>query len=1027
MKIRVFLSVILSLLFGQFLFGQIVEGEILWGFNRDNQDGLSQNIALAIQEDSCGLIWIGTMDGLNVYDGQEFRDMTRYEKNVINDNDYFDIYLDQDSTIWTRRNQGIFHFSLKQKKWSESPLLSKLKGLVVLPSGKKVAVLDEQELVVMEGVRDYELLPYDCAKETPFVQPILKYDEETGLLYILKRNGELIVYDLQERKCINQIKIGDGAEIVLEDFEISKDYLWALSRTQFFRIDKKSFKVEELTNNFDRIDKFVFRDLYYNKFTENLWLAANSAGVYKFSENKNQWTRHSVKSLSKPQYENDLIITVLESRDGTLYLGTISNAMVIVNKEQIYFKIIPEIVAQDGYLKDLRYPGKMMVGEEGDLWIGTVSQGLWRYKFDENRIFNYSENNPKGFLKSDVIANYSIRNGKIYIAYYSGILGIYDYKTLREIQLFNLKDHSENVNWIVNDMAICPTGSIFIATDKNGLLKITNSKIQQVYENKNSEKKLDNIFKILPYGNKFIMYTFDGQIYEFDTDVDTLKAIHTELPKGSFSIKCLMIDKDQNHWIGTSGQGILLFDQSWNLLKKFNVSNSVLKNNELCNIIQDANGDVWAGTNLGLCYIKNINGRFEDKKLFTSETGLLSSEFITGSHLVQGDTLWMGNIKGVNYWSPDIINEKKSQLPIYITSVLANEKEIYTDIFKSKEITIERNANNLQFRFRTIGFIDRGKMRYRTKLKGYDKKWSKESKAMFVNYNNLGAGRYELQVQARHFDGVWSSRVFRLPFEITKPFFRTNWFYTFLFLLFAFSIYQLSNAISRRRMNRERKTTQFEIELAEMEMQSLRSQINPHFLFNTLSSINNFLLKNEKNVASYYLVKFAKLIRQILQYTRKESILLRDEIETSELYIDIEQMRLGESFDYFVNIEMDDIYDDLIVPPLILQPFIENAIWHGLTHKKGDKILTLTVEIKEERLLIKIEDNGIGRKRANEINNKVQRKSHGIDITKKRLDLWGKRNNISNSGFFKIIDIEDIEVNKTGTIVEIYLPVIVKD
>ncbi len=215
----------------------------------------------------------------------------------------------------------------------------------------------------------------------------------------------------------------------------------------------------------------------------------------------------------------------------------------------------------------------------------------------------------------------------------------------------------------------------------------------------------------------------------------------------------------------------------------------------------------------------------------------------------------------------------------------------------------------------------------------------------------------------------------------------------------------------------------YDKELAELKITSLRSQMNPHFIFNSLNSIKMYIIKNEKENAVYYLNKFSKLIRKILTSTREKEISMADEIETMELYVNIENIRFNNEIDFSLEIEKSLNLDTIKIPALILQPFIENAIWHGLASKKGHKKLTITIK-KEGPLHIKItiEDNGIGRKKSAELKDKklYKRDSIGIKLTEERLGNFAKE--YKNDYSITFIDLVDEDDKPIGTEVDIKLP-----
>jgi hypothetical protein len=221
----------------------------------------------------------------------------------------------------------------------------------------------------------------------------------------------------------------------------------------------------------------------------------------------------------------------------------------------------------------------------------------------------------------------------------------------------------------------------------------------------------------------------------------------------------------------------------------------------------------------------------------------------------------------------------------------------------------------------------------------------------------------------------------------------------------------------------EKLKVAYEKELVELKMTSLRTQMNPHFIFNSLNAIKLYIINNEKENAVYYLNKFSKLIRKILATTQEKDISLAEEIETMELYLNIENIRFNNEINYEFNIDSNVNLNTIKVPTLIMQPFIENAIWHGLSSKKEDKKITINVTKKNDGfVLIAIIDNGIGRKKAQDIKNKktLKKKSIGINLTKERLTNFFKNYNYKYTLIFK--DLFDQKKQPIGTKVSLKIP-----
>jgi LytS/YehU family sensor histidine kinase len=210
----------------------------------------------------------------------------------------------------------------------------------------------------------------------------------------------------------------------------------------------------------------------------------------------------------------------------------------------------------------------------------------------------------------------------------------------------------------------------------------------------------------------------------------------------------------------------------------------------------------------------------------------------------------------------------------------------------------------------------------------------------------------------------------------------------------------------------------------EMEMQALRAQMNPHFIFNSLNSINRFILQNNKAQASEYLTKFSKLVRLILQNSQASLITLESELESLQLYLEMEALRFNYHFDYKISVPKDLDIEVLKVPPLIIQPYVENAIWHGLMHKEEKGQLDIEVSLENNYLFFKVTDNGIGRKQSAALASKsaTKHKSMGLRITADRIEMMQNSNGIESP--VTINDLVNADGSAAGTEVTIKIPVI---
>jgi tetratricopeptide (TPR) repeat protein len=227
----------------------------------------------------------------------------------------------------------------------------------------------------------------------------------------------------------------------------------------------------------------------------------------------------------------------------------------------------------------------------------------------------------------------------------------------------------------------------------------------------------------------------------------------------------------------------------------------------------------------------------------------------------------------------------------------------------------------------------------------------------------------------------------------------------------------------KRKRDKEQLTSDFKNQLARAETKALRAQMNPHFIFNSLNSINSFVMDQQHELASEYLIKFSKLIRLILDNSRSETISIEKELEALKLYVLLESARFDNKFKCVYHIAAEVNTNSIMIPPMLLQPFVENAIWHGLMQKEGEGTIVIELAMKnEELLMITIEDDGIGREKAAELKSKsATHKSHGLKVTSQRIEMMNKLN--SSGAQVTIEDLKDEQGRASGTRVELVIPI----
>ena len=272
-----------------------------------------------------------------------------------------------------------------------------------------------------------------------------------------------------------------------------------------------------------------------------------------------------------------------------------------------------------------------------------------------------------------------------------------------------------------------------------------------------------------------------------------------------------------------------------------------------------------------------------------------------------------------------------------------------------------------------------------------------------------------------------SDNVKRITFIITPPWYRTVLAQIMAVLLVILAVFILFRIRLRSVRKEERRKAAFQKQLAEVEMHALRAQMNPHFLFNSLNSIKYYAMTKTPRETADYLGTFAMLIRRILQNSREDLVPLKDELEALRLYIEIESLRLEDKFDHRIHVAEDIDPEQLRLPPMLVQPYVENAIWHGLMNKEERGTLTVDISMVSEELRIMIEDDGVGRAKAEEIKNKTahRERSFGMRITAERMELAAQTLGLGLRS--TVEDLVDASGSPCGTRVVLFIPLMHED
>ncbi|MBC7849952.1 MAG: histidine kinase, partial [Chitinophagaceae bacterium] len=441
-----------------------------------------------------------------------------------------------------------------------------------------------------------------------------------------------------------------------------------------------------------------------------------------------------------------------------------------------------------------------------------------------------------------------------------------------------------------------------------------------------------------------------------------------------------------------------------------------LPSDNVMGLLCDKNGSIWILGNTGVARYTNST---KELQTFDARDGVVQGNHnLANIYMARDGAVFIGSSEGFNRFNPDSIKVEKKSLRVFVTTIelpggISGLPEYHNANFAHDE-------NNVSFSFLAVDFQLGASIQYRYQLVGFDTSFVYPGKERTTRYTNLPPGKYSFKVEASVNNKDWYASTQEVSFIIARAFWKTWWFRLLLGLLIVgilFAYFKLRVA----QINKEaRLRTDYEIKLNELENSALRTQMNPHFIFNSLNTINSFINSNDRVQANQYISKFSRLVRLILDHSREKKIVLKDELEVATLYMQLEQIRFENKFRYEINlVDIDSCITE--VPPLIIQPFVENSILHGLLPLDSEGVLKLLVTREGDSLKCIIEDNGIGREAARVIRKKsgYDRKSHGMDITLKRISFFNKEYGMNSE--VSITDIIDEHGKVRGTRVEIPL------
>ena len=1004
--------------------------------NFGSKDGLQDKYIYSAAQDKQGYMWFGTGTGLYRYDGHAFKIFRSPidRPGMTISNILQTVFCDKTGNLWLGSLNALqWYDPLKNKFWStdiHKPGIKELFEAFILNFSEDgngnvwIATSNDHFFRFSQkdsGIHSFrKIFPPGASKTT--IKVINTANDQhwaihsEGIYQFTDDKTAAIFFPFKEDDISNALADKDGHSIWLSTY--------SNGLCRFNCIEKKYTIVESLYPSLKKNNLFCIN----KDGNDNIWIG--SYPMFKI----NTADRSMVLIENKRESEYDMAASKIGNlffdREQNLWICSYNGLSMMPWQDQQVQKISvkDEISGNTAEIIGVYE----LPGTKDLLLANTTTAGLIHYDVSRNKIVTVV--NPFYAVAAQKRIT-SVITGPDNNIYASDDVHLFQYLPNQEklvpITLFD-QEHKEMVKPGRN--VFDREGNLYISSVNNGFY-IWNTKANLLrHYNKwdadnTADPKGDNIlYPCLVDRKNNIWFTSSTAVYKYVPAEQKFYhyayAENTGLPLLS-STNYITEDKLGHYWITTLNNGLyeLYFEDGKEVLKNYTKNDLTGMPTDYCLKIKPDQRDssLWISTNAGIVKFNPVQKKVIS--IWKKQNGL-EDDAIGYSFTITGDNRLVQPFFGaLNIIDLEKYRYNTTKPVIVFNSVKILDKE-YIDQLQSNEpvLTLDHDQNYLQFEFAALLFNNSDQTIYTYQLKGIDKDWIYGNSRNTVAYSGLNPGTYYFTIKAANNDGLYGEEK-TIKIIIHAPFYERWWFIGLLLLgllalVFGWNRYRI-NQVKRE----EKLKSQFQQQIAETEMKALRAQMNPHFIFNSLNSIQKYILKNDQFAASQYLTKFSRLIRLILDHSNQNNILLSSEMELLKLYVEMESIRFDDKFNYEIKADAAINADTVEIPSMLIQPYVENAIWHGLLHKEEKGKLTVNfLQNGGNTIIVIIEDDGIGREKAAELKSKqvLKKKSYGMQITEDRIAIINRMQDIQATS--QVIDLKDDAGKATGTRVILEIP-----
>lgn len=952
------------------------------------RDGLSNNFVRCIVQDGDGLIWIATENGLNRFDGYGFKSFyaNAGDTQSIQNNRIQQLVSDNKGHLWGSTSDGIFCFSIAEQRsfaWPPNPA-------------------DNKNLI--DNIRPFHV-----------------FLDSNRLPWASTYSG--IVLDPAGR-------------------------LWATRLNSIYSLDPNT---RDILRTWEGPPKLVIRDIRFDSY-HRCWISTWGNGIYLVDLGKNRWTPFSPSDIRPVVYGG--AEWRLEGQPWMVFACSFP-CIVLVNEKDLSTHTIPFDSATTAF------SGVPFVDRQNILWLPT-SDGVY-YSSSSNNLFKVIDIPvlPSKVQKPAFAHVYCIREDStgfwLSKRYYGGIFH-YDLNwrllgTWAGAEVLPSGRFGSNGALSGEAFDFQRIGDELFVTTESGISVLdlrTNHWTIIPPREPNPHPRLRNI--VIRGPRAWWIRSFDQGVYVFDPIARQFTRHYTNPDTNSASQPWVMhyLAQDKyRHVFAATNAGLFKYDSATDAFSQVRMNGKFNAGRSLFGLAADSSGLLLVGGENGLFVYNPLTGAIQRTFKEDNKMGL-----VTRICIDDHQNAWFGSVSGYWCWlrKPDKVVHFEYGLGLPTTddgamyktfdgAIYAGGKDAITRFYPDRlmtyhstartriidalvgdsvkpftnpdgrrQLTLTPDHNSFSVDFDVVNYDLISSNQYYYRLTPGDPNW-RQSEGGHLTFYNLQAGNYTLEVRgASKLTGTFTNTD-TVDITVNPYWYQSTWFRIGSLLLLCILAWYLV----RYRIHVVRKDAAFRQQMSDMEMTALRAQMNPHFIFNSLNSIENFIMQNEKRLASDYLNKFASLVRMILENSRTPAVPLVQDMEAMQLYVDLERLRFENKFGYITEIDEVLLKGDYRVAPLLIQPFVENAIVHGLAPSdKTGLYLKITVRLCDDFIHYTIEDNGIGRTESMAYSRKYRpgHKSLGLEISRERIDLINRKH--GTAGTLDIIDLYD-EHQPAGT------------